>query len=82
MVMQVKSTIPKIEKNALDFKIAQRYTVTGTKDKHFSLFTIPKNSRERINYPYLSNMLVFFSSMMSIVPVNCDFRNFPHECDN
>jgi hypothetical protein len=31
MVMQVKSTIPKIEKNALVFKIAQRYTVTGTK---------------------------------------------------
>jgi hypothetical protein len=52
------------------------------KDKHFSLFTIPKNSRKRINYPYLSNMLVFFSSMMRIVPVNCDFRNFTHECDN
>jgi hypothetical protein len=52
------------------------------KDKYFSLFTIPTNAIKRINYPYLSNMLVFFSSMMSIVPVNCDFRNFPHECDN
>jgi len=61
MVMQVKSTIPKIEKNALDFKIAQRYTVTGTKDKHFSLFTILKKFKRKnqlsISFKYVGILL-------------------------